>query len=142
MARLSLTERLVRARRITDLGCWEWQGSVTNCGYGQIFVSGRMRTVHRVSFEMFIGPIADGVEIDHLCSNRRCFQPDHMELVSHAENMRLRSDRQTHCKWGHEFTPENTRLRNRSKRGGGRGFERVCRACARRRYHEAAEASA
>lgn len=88
---------------------------------------------HRAAYVERYGPIPRGLETDHLCRNRWCANPDHLEAVTHAENMRRRSEAQTHCTHGHEFTPENTYLRPRSANGGARS----CRACNRdavRRY--------
>lgn len=89
--------------------CWEWKACrqpIT--GYGQFRTGGRLRSAHAVAYELAVGPIPEGLESDHLCNNRGCCNPKHIELVTHAENMRRRSERQTHCKQGHEFTPENS----------------------------------
>ncbi len=111
--------------------CWLWVGSLDRRGYGQfdVIVDGihRNHRAHRWGYEQLVGPIPDGVEPDHLCRNRACVRPDHLELVSHAENV-ARGDAgshnaaKTHCKQGHEFSPENTRMR---------GTWRECKACER-----------
>jgi hypothetical protein len=80
---------------------------------------------HRVAYELVIGQIPAGLELDHLCRNVVCVNPAHLEPVTRAENMRRRSAAQTHCKHGHEFTPENTYYYWH----GGR--HRACRACGR-----------
>ena len=108
--------------------CWEWVGHL-NKGYGMIYSEGRNVRAHRVSYEMFVGPIASGLEIDHLCRNTRCVNPSHLEPVTHKENGRRAIPYhpfvvRTHCKNGHEFSQENTRLRD-----GGR----VCVACRKQR---------
>ena len=111
--------------------CWEWTGAVTSRGYGEIHDDGHMRQAHRVVYELLVGPILDGLDLDHLCRNRRCVNPDHLQPVTHRENMRRGTGfiahrmKQTHCLRGHEFTPENTWT---SRRG-----QRACRACARLR---------
>lgn len=69
-------------------------------GYG---VSGH-RLAHRVAYESVFGPIPDGLEIDHLCRNRACINVSHLEVVTHAENMRRAFERRTHCKHGHKYT--------------------------------------
>ncbi|HEY1740016.1 MAG TPA: HNH endonuclease signature motif containing protein [Acidimicrobiia bacterium] len=100
-------------------------------GYGYVYDESRVhRLVHRVSYELSIGPIPGGLEIDHLCRERSCANPEHLEAVTRRENV-LRSDsvaahraRQTHCVHGHEFTAQNT------YRHQGR---RYCRACRSRR---------
>lgn len=111
---------------LEDCGCWVYTGSKVK-GYGQIWVDGRHRLAHRVSYEHHIGTIANDRELDHLCRNKACVNPAHLEPVTHKENM-LRADAghhekiKTHCIRGHEFTEENTR-RSRGKR--------VCRECVR-----------
>lgn len=83
-------------------GCWEWQAAVAGAGYGVI---GRTdegsRYVHRIVYEFSVGPIPDGLEIDHLCRNRRCVNPDHLEPVTHTENRRRA--RWSRCARGHEI---------------------------------------
>lgn len=77
---------------------------------------------HRFSYEHFVGPLADGFEIDHLCRNRGCVNPAHLEAVTRLENCRRGAYAQkTHCKHGHEFTPDNIYW--------NRGKHRQCRAC-------------
>lgn len=125
-------------------GCWVWTASqFGDSGYGRISHNNRSRGAHRVAYELYVGPIPEGLTIDHLCRNRSCVNPAHLEAVPigvnilRGENPAARNARKTHCKWGHEFTPENTG----KKTGGGRR----CRACARRRlrqYREQHSASA
>lgn len=80
-----------RARREGD--CLRWTGSRTPAGYGQMSVAGRLVGVHRVAYELAVGPVPEGLEIDHLCRVRDCINPDHLEVVTHAENVRRISDR-------------------------------------------------
>jgi hypothetical protein len=107
-------------------GCWIWKGTVSR-GYGVITVPmSAMRVAHRVAYEMEVGPIPEGMQLDHLCRNTLCVNPAHLEPVTHHENQRrgLKGDLTTHCPKGHEYTPENTRrYRN----------HRYCRACHRDR---------
>lgn len=94
--------------------CWDWHGVRTTYGYGRIRVGGRaapMLMAHRVLYELVVGPIPDGLELDHLCENTSCIRPSHLEPVTHVENMLRRRNRRTHCKNGHELTPENTYIR-------------------------------
>lgn len=108
--------------------CWEWKRSLST-GYGQIHVVGQGKRVyaHRVVWEMLNGPVPEGKELDHLCRNRCCINPAHLEPVTHSLNVRRSftppavNAKKTHCKRGHEFTPENVY----SKPDGGR----VCRRC-------------
>ena len=68
-------------------GCWLWTGALLD-GYGIVKVGGGVRRAHRVVFEFERGPIPDGLELDHLCRVRRCVNPDHLEPVTKAENIR------------------------------------------------------
>lgn len=111
--------------------CWLWTGPRLPNGYGRLWLNGRLRTVHRLAWELARGPIPDGLVIDHACRVRNCVNPDHMEVVTGGDNTRRGigptaiNARKTHCIRGHEFTPENTYW---PAKGG-----RICRACARQR---------
>lgn len=129
---VSLEERL--ASRIDKRGpdeCWPWMAYLNVSGYPEVRVSGRLQKVSRVVYEMLVGPIPPGLEIDHLCRNRACCNPAHLEPVTHRENS-LRSGnvggvnaRKTHCPHGHEYTPDNTVVRPSRPR------RRLCRSCER-----------
>lgn len=108
--------------------CWQWLGYTRPNGYG-LTKDQQGKTVysHREFYRLFIGEIPSGLTIDHLCKNKNCVNPDHMEPVTLRENI-LRSDgvtarkaRQTHCKNGHAFTPGNIYRR--------RNGSRLCRRC-------------
>ena len=134
-------EKRFWARVQKTAGCWIWTGSaaVSRGGlrYGQISIGGRTdrknHYVHVLSYRLHYGAdsIPDGHEIDHLCKNTLCVRPDHLEAVTHRENMRRGGSpagvnaRKTHCPRDHEYTPENTRwYRNKRK----------CKTCERERY--------
>lgn len=110
-----------------DLGhCWQWLGSLSVSGYGTIQLKGSTVQAHRWIYEHTVGLIPDDLVIDHLCRNRACINPAHMEIVTRAENTRrgLRGELMTHCANGHPFNEENTIPR--SPAGGRR-----CRICRR-----------
>lgn len=113
-------------------GCWLWTGTLSPKGYASFQHDTRNQFVHRTAYETWVGPIPEGLEIDHLCSVRNCVNPAHLEAVTHAENMARASARKTHCVHGHEYTPENT------CHPLGNPGHRVCRTCrnaeARARY--------
>lgn len=77
---------------VNDQGCWQWHGATVPQGYGKLGMNGTVEYSHRVAYEWFVGPIGDGLEIDHLCQNRACCNPDHLEAVTHAVNMTRRRE--------------------------------------------------
>ena len=96
-------------------GCWIWTQNISYLGYGVFPVAGiKTRAAHRISYQMHVGKIPKGLELDHLCRVRCCVNPHHLEPVTHAENIRrglrgvLAPPPVTHCSRGHEYTPENT----------------------------------
>lgn len=111
-------------------GCWLWTAA-NNGRYGQICIDGRTEYSHRVAYEAMVGPISDGLVIDHLCRTSLCVNPDHMEPVTQRENT-LRgvgpaavNAKKTHCPAGHEYTEGNIM---RISKGS-----RLCRECQRSR---------
>lgn len=102
-------------RRINKTaGCWDWTGSMYGNGYGRLRCASRQgELAHRVAYEMWVGPLVEGLTIDHLCRNKRCVNPAHLEQVTITENVRRSSRSQsqmsrTHCPQGHEYTASNT----------------------------------
>lgn len=109
-------------------GCWNWTASRDPGGYGKFGMSGSdLRCAHRIAHELWTGPIPAGYQVDHLCRNRRCVRPDHLEAVSPAVNQHRGvgfagvNHRKTHCPHGHAYDDENTWI---SGQGG-----RFCRMC-------------
>ena len=128
----NLTAETVRAYllariKVSVTGCWEWARYRDPFGYGRFSIKGYKRLAHRAAFEAFVGPIASGLTIDHLCRNSCCVNPDHLEAVTQRENVlrgvgpTSRNARKTHCPAGHEY--DGTRDL------GKRGTERTCSRC-------------
>lgn len=87
--------------------CLVWTGTKNPIGYGGFQVDGKRRLAHRVAYQLTKGEIPTGLEIDHLCRNKSCVNPEHLEVVTRSVNC-LRKLPCTHCKYGHEFTKANT----------------------------------
>ncbi|MGA5354024.1 HNH endonuclease signature motif containing protein [Streptomyces thermodiastaticus] len=110
--------------------CWIWQAATNRKGYGIFSVNGGSTLAHRFSYELHVGPIPDGLELDHRCRVRACSNPAHLEPVTHAENVRrgkagAHYRNRTECPQGHPYDDQNTYRR----RNGGR----ACRQCDRDR---------
>lgn len=110
--------------------CWEWTAS-TVYGYGQFWMNGTRWRAHRLACEFLTGQqIPADKQIDHLCRNKACVNPDHLEVVTQRENIMrsygvtARNARATHCKRGHSLAPDNVYIHD------GR---RVCKECAQAR---------
>lgn len=123
----TLLERAeMKIERIPFGGCWIWMGALYPKGYSSIWKNPRSYLGHRIMYEEKYGKIPDGLELDHLCRNRCCVNPDHLEAVTHKINL-LRGEgfsakqaRQTHCMRGHELSGANLRIN---------GGNRMCVFC-------------
>jgi hypothetical protein len=129
----SFERRVMRRVVVDEAGCWLWQGCKMRNGYGQIGVGGRHMAAHRYTYEQKRGPIPAGLDLDHLCRQRACVNPDHLEPVTRRENL-LRGvrktllPRKTHCVWGHELAGGNLYIHPTGRR--------CCRACANKRARD------
>lgn len=127
---------LARSAVDPDTGCRRWTGGHDGHGYGQIAIKRRPVRVHVLAYKLWVGPIPDGYEIDHVhargCRFFDCFEPSHLEAVTHAENGRRWKALITHCPQGHEYSPENTW--HRPLPSGG--TSRQCRTCHRERERQ------
>jgi hypothetical protein len=92
-------------------GCWIWQGYFDRNGYGRVPVARQPVWAHRFFYEHHVGPIPEGLHLDHLCRTPACVNPDHLEPVTPAENCRRAALARVECANGHEWTPENTYCR-------------------------------
>jgi HNH endonuclease len=120
-------EKLLKRIEIAEDGCWLWTGATNESGYGYVWAGGRRWRAHRLAYSLFVSDLPEGMEIDHLCRNRGCVNPDHLEAVDHRTNClrgRNAQSEKTHCRNGHEYTPENTYVYQ---------GERSCRTCGRDR---------
>jgi len=140
-------------------GCVVFVGKIDPHGYGVVKENGLSKRAHRVAYEYIKGPIPEGLQLDHACHtrseecsggvecrHRRCVNPHHLEPVAPIENTRRGSSpsslnaRKTHCKRGHEFTPENTIIQ--APRSPNAAPERTCRTCDRQARRARSKASA
>lgn len=111
--------------------CWEWTAGHSGNGYAQFQVGERPHPAHRIAYLLLIGPIPDGLVLDHLCRNINCVNPAHLEPVTRVENIQRGENHwrnKTHCPQGHEYTPENTYVYR------GRRQCRTCSAVYKRQY--------
>lgn len=122
-------DRFAAMIALTDGGCWEWLGFLNAGGYARFTPGGRNRGrvyAHRWSYEQFMGPIPEGMHLDHLCRVRACVNPEHLEPVTPAENVRRGTRLITHCPQGHPYSGSNVRYVPGTE-------QRVCRTCKRDR---------
>lgn len=133
-------ERRMKKVTIAANGCWHWTGTILNGGYGQLSHGGEAWLAHRFFYTEMVGPIPEGLHLDHVCHNnsdcsagngclhRRCVNPEHLEPVTRQVNTsrgRSANSLKTHCPQGHEYSTENTFITSKG--------HRLCRACGHER---------
>ena len=102
--------------------CWNWEALCNKDGYGRINSNGTMLLAHRYIYEILENHIPIGLELDHLCRNRKCVNPNHLDIVTKKENwsrgnsQSAKQSRQTHCKNGHEYSKHGIYLQNGHRR--------------------------
>jgi hypothetical protein len=126
---MNFRDRLALYAAIPANKCWEWAGA-TICGYGVANDPGGRFRVHRRAYELLVGPIPDGLHLDHLCRNRLCLNPSHLEVVTPGENNRRNAVLRTHCPEGHPLVPETMR----SRVATGWRYCPICRNARKRAY--------
>lgn len=137
---MSTEERLLNlSMPEPNTGCWIWFGDSVKGGYGRSSVASKKKLAHRLSYETFIGPIPEGLTIDHLCNNTSCINPQHLQpktqkdnTLSSKINIATINKAKTHCPKGHEYNIVNTFVHK-----DGRRDCRTCRnASSLARYHQ------
>lgn len=124
-----IIERFEAKYFVAPDGCWLWTANAHAQGYGKIKIAKKTMLAHRVSYELYVGKIAKGLHIDHLCRQPACVNPYHLEPVTKKENTlrgvgpSAQNAKKTHCKRGHELTSQNMYSYSTTRR--------ICVACSR-----------
>ncbi len=114
--------------------CWEWTATLDGRGYGKCYWKHKQLSSHIISYQLMVGDVPEGLELDHLCRNKKCVNPDHLEAVTHRENM-LRGfapsaihARKTHCPQGHLYNGINLITYGTNRKC------RICKNATQRKY--------
>jgi hypothetical protein len=122
----ALKRRIREQTIVDDNGCWIFQGAKDRAGYGRFYMGlGQTRRTHRLTYELWVGPIPEGLELDHLCNTPACCRPSHLEPVTGLENRQRGTKRRKRCGRGHYYSKRNTYITPQGVR--------MCREC--RRIH-------
>lgn len=113
--------KLLAKRMVMPCGCWQWTGAISTHGYGVTNFERRQLRAHQAAYRVWCGEVPQGMQIDHLCRNRACFNPAHLECVTPQENTRRGAAVKVACPAGHPYDAANTYLNTRG--------HRVCRTC-------------
>jgi hypothetical protein len=110
--KLPTDERFHARYVVIDGDCWQWQGALTTRGYGMFWYCGKQICAHVAAYLLHKGDIPEGLEVDHLCGNKACVNPDHLEAVTHQVNVARGSlkRRRSHCWRGHPLEGDNVRI--------------------------------
>ena len=110
MCESNILERFWSKVEKTD-GCWIWRGTKDWKGYGDFMIRKKHHRAHKLAYELLVGSVPENRVLDHLCRNRGCVNPAHLEPVTNTENIRrgVRKTLQTHCKRGHPLEGDNLR---------------------------------
>lgn len=135
LVRGPLEERLFAHRIVTATGCWEYSGWHKPGDYKRMTLDYGTVAVHIVAYQLLVGPVPNGLELDHLCFNKACWNPTHLEPVTRSENLRRAfahkpRPKPTHCQKSHELTPANIWVEPRNGK-------RHCRICLKVTQHNA-----
>ena len=110
--------------------CIVWRGTARSNGYGVTVYMGKQTTTHRIMYQLHTGnPVPADMEVDHTCNTRLCINPEHLQMVSHVENMKLGAQRRLTCRAGHDWNDDNTYIAVVKRKQGGTREQRYCRVC-------------
>jgi hypothetical protein len=117
----TMEPKLLAKRLVMPSGCWQWTCAISTHGYGVTNFERKQLRAHQAAYRVWRGEVPEGMQIDHLCRNRACFNPEHLEAVTPRENTRRGAAVKTACPSGHPYDATNTYLTPKGHRD--------CRTC-------------